>query len=221
MRLHSYLKNNANLTRSELMKLRNENRILVNGETTDLLYEVGFSDVITIDGKEITEQRKVYYLYNKPIGIECTNSDRKPNNLKSLNLSSRVFSLGRLDKDSHGLLILTNDGKLSDKLMNANSHVEKEYIVKTKYDIDEVFLDKMANGVMIDGKMTKNAKISKINDKCFDIIICEGRNRQIRKMTKACANYVIDLERIRIGKVMLGDLKLGEIKEVEINELID
>lgn len=221
MRLHSYLKNNANLTRSELMKLRNENRILVNGETTDLLYEVSFGDVITIDGKEITEQRKVYYLYNKPIGIECTNSDRKPNNLKSLNLSSRVFSLGRLDKDSHGLLILTNDGKLSDKLMNANSHIEKEYIVKTKYDIDEVFLDKMANGVLIDGKMTRNAKISKINDKCFDIIICEGRNRQIRKMTKACGNVVIDLERIRIGKVMLGNLKLGEIKEVEINELID
>ena len=221
MRLYSYLKNNANLTKSELMLLKNENKILVNGKITDLLYEVEPNDLVTIDGTVITEVRKVYYLYNKPIGIECTNSSNKTNTLKSLDIKERIFSLGRLDKDSHGLLILTNDGKLSNQLMNASSHVEKEYIVKVEKPITLEFLDKMANGVVIDNKITRKAQISKIDDYTFDIIINEGRNRQIRKMTKACLNKVIDLERIRIGKVLLGDLEVGQIKEVDFSDLID
>lgn len=220
MRLHSYLKNNADLTKSELMKLFNENRILVNGEATTLLYEVSDSDVITIDGKVINELKKVYYIYNKPIGITCTNSTLKEGNLKDLNLPQRVFALGRLDKDSHGLLILTNDGALSNSLMNSDKHVEKEYIVKVKNLITDEFIDKMSNGVVIDGKLTKEALVTKINDFTFKIIITEGRNRQIRKMTKVCLNQVVDLERIRIGKANLGDLNLGEVKEVKLNDLI-
>lgn len=220
MRLHSYLKNNADLTKSELMKLFNEGKIKVNGEVTTLLYEVRGNEVITIDDKEIKELPKVYYLYNKPIGVTCTNSRNKISNLKDLNLPQRVFSLGRLDKDSHGLLILTNDGKLSDTLMNSKSHVEKEYIVKTKDVITDSFIDKMASGVVIDGVLTKKAKVKKLDNYTFDIILTEGRNRQIRKMTSVCQNYVTDLERIRIGKVDLDGLKLGEIKKVEINDII-
>ena len=220
MRLHSYLKNNADLTKSELMKLFNENRILVNGEATTLLYEVSDSDVITIDGKIINELKKVYYIYNKPIGITCTNSTLKEGNLKDLNLPQRVFALGRLDKDSHGLLILTNDGALSNSLMNSDKHVEKEYIVKVKNLITDEFIKKMSSGVVIDGKLTKEALVSKIDDFTFKIILTEGRNRQIRKMTKVCLNQVVDLERIRIGKASLGDLNLGEVKEVKFNDLI-
>lgn len=220
MRLHSYLKNNADLTKSELMKLFNENRILVNGEATTLLYEVSDGDVITIDGKIINELKKVYYIYNKPIGITCTNSTLKEGNLKDLNLPQRVFALGRLDKDSHGLLILTNDGALSNSLMNSDKHVEKEYIVKVKNLITDEFIKKMSSGVVIDGKLTKEALVSKIDDFTFKIILTEGRNRQIRKMTKVCLNQVVDLERIRIGKVSLGDLNLGEVKEVKFNDLI-
>ena len=220
MRLHSYLKNNADLTKSELMKLFNENRILVNGEATTLLYEVSDGDVITIDGKVISKLKKVYYIYNKPIGITCTNSTLKEGNLKDLNLPQRVFALGRLDKDSHGLLILTNDGSLSNSLMNSDKHVEKEYIVKVKNLITDEFIKKMSSGVVIDGKLTKEAQVSKIDDFTFKIILTEGRNRQIRKMTKVCLNQVVDLERIRIGKVSLGDLNLGEVKEVKLNDLI-
>ena len=220
MRLHSYLKNNADLTKSELMKLFNENRILVNGEVTTLLYEVSDGDVITIDGKVISKLKKVYYIYNKPIGITCTNSTLKEGNLKDLNLPQRVFALGRLDKDSHGLLILTNDGVLSNSLMNSDKHVEKEYIVKVKNLITDEFINKMSSGVVIDGKLTKEAQVTKIDDFTFKIILTEGRNRQIRKMTKVCLNQVVDLERIRIGKVSLGDLNLGEVKEVIFNDLI-
>lgn len=219
MRLHSYLKNNYNLTKSELLKLQSEGRIKVNGGTTTLLYEVEDDDVIIVDGNVVSKLDKVYYLYNKPIGITCTNSTLKEGNLKDLNLPQRVFALGRLDKDSHGLLILTNDGKLSDSLMNKDKHVEKEYIVKVKYKLTDEFINNMACGVMIDKVLTRKAKVTKLNDYTFDIVITEGRNRQIRKMTKACKNVVLDLERIRIGKVLLGDLSLGEVRKVELNDL--
>ena len=221
MRLHSYLKNNYNLTKSDLLKLQSEGRIKVNGGTTTLLYEVEDDDLITVDGNVVSKLDKVYYLYNKPIGITCTNSTLKEGNLKDLNLPQRVFALGRLDKDSHGLLILTNDGKLSDSLMNKDKHVEKEYIVKVKYKLTDEFINNMACGVMIDKVLTHKAKVTKLNDYTFDIVITEGRNRQIRKMTKVCNNMVIDLERIRIGKVLLGELKLGEVKEVSLKDLID
>ena len=143
MRLHSFLKNNYDLTKSKLLDLHKKGLIKVNGKNETLLYEVREDDIVTV-GDDVVERKKmVYYLYNKPIGVTCTNSIDKPNNLKDLNLPQRVFSLGRLDKDSHGLLILTNDGELSNKLMNSSSHVEKEYIVKVKYELTDSFIQRM------------------------------------------------------------------------------
>ena len=215
MRLHNYLKNNAHLTKSELMVLYNNNEILVNEKIESLVYEVSDSDIITVKGVRVEAVPIVYYLYNKPIGVTCTNSSDKENSLNDLPIKEKIFSVGRLDKDSHGLLILTNDGKLSDSLLNPIKHVEKEYIVKVSKDLDDEFIYKMTKGVDIGGYITKPCEAKLIDTRTFSIILTEGKNRQIRKMTKACGNYVVDLERVRIGNIKLGNLSLGEIRKVE------
>ena len=144
MRLMSYVKSYGGYTKSELNDLQLKNRILVNGMKKNLTYIIKENDIITIDGKIIDVIPNEYYLYNKPIGIVCTNDlNVKGNIITHLNLKNRVFSVGRLDKDSHGLLILTNDGNLSNQLINGNNHIEKEYLVTVKDKITLEFINNM------------------------------------------------------------------------------
>lgn len=217
MRLMSYVKNYGGYTKSQLISLQNENRILVNGIKKNLTYIIEKEDVITIDNIVINKTDNKYYIYNKPVGIVCTNDINIKNNiLNAINLPHRVFCLGRLDKDSHGLIILTNDGLLSNKLMNGNNDIEKEYLVKVKNEITSDFIKNIQKPMIISNKVTKPCKVFKIDNYSFRIILTQGMYRQIRKMVKLNNNFVVDLYRIRIGDILLSDLKEGEIKEISI-----
>ena len=132
-----------------------------------------------------------------------------------IKLENRIYCVGRLDKDSRGLLILTNDGKYFDQLMSPDNHVEKEYLVETKNDIDEEFITKLTEPMVMDGKKLKPVTASLVDKRHFKIILVEGKYHQVRRMVKACKNTVVDLQRIRIGKFVIDNIKEGEIKKIE------
>ncbi len=161
----------------------------------------------------------LYFAFYKPMGIETTLNENIAYNLKTIlpqNLS--VFPVGRLDKASEGLLLLTNNGKVFDKILRAENHIEKEYQVTVNKTITAEFIDKMANGVSILGKITKPCKINKLNDIEFNIILTQGLNRQIRRMCYKLDYEVTKLKRIRIGPIILGDLLPGEYKIIVSND---
>ena len=213
------LKERGNYTKSEVYKLIEENRVLVNGIKQPLSYVVHENDIITVDNIKLEKVEKVYYLYHKPIGVICTNNKNIKNNIiDKLNLENRVFCVGRLDKDTSGLLILTNDGKFSDSLMNPLSHVEKEYIVEVKYQITDTFLENMKKPILLRGKLTTEATVNKIDDYTFKIILKEGKYHQIRRLVIYNHNTVVSLKRIRIGKYYLSDLKENELRKINIGD---
>lgn len=213
------LKERGNYTKSEVYKLIEENRVLVNGIKQPLSYVVLENDIITVDNIKLEKVEKVYYLYHKPIGVICTNNKNIKNNIiDKLNLENRVFCVGRLDKDTSGLLILTNDGMFSDSLMNPLSHVEKEYIVEVKYQITDTFLENMKKPILLRGKLTTEAFVNKIDDYTFKIILKEGKYHQIRRLVIYNHNTVVSLKRIRIGKYYLSDLKENELRKINIGD---
>ena len=217
MRLQTFIKNNANKTKSEVIKLFHEGRIKVNGRIIPLPTELDDNDLVTIDDQIIDRQDFVYYAYNKPIGIECTNDLNKKNNIRNhLNLPMRVYTVGRLDKASHGLIFLTNSNEFCDSIIGKNSQIEKEYIVTTRDKIDDNFINNITKSVVIRNKETKECSAYLIDDYHFKIILREGMYHQIRKMVIMNGNRVIDLFRIRIGNINIFDLN---IKEDELREL--
>lgn len=217
--LAKFVKETGNFTKSEVKKLINEKRILVNGKLESLAYIVQDTDYITLDNKELKRVPLVYYIYNKPKGIICSNRTDAENNLVNrLNLPYRVFSVGRLDKDSHGLLILTNDGQFAHNLLNPVSHVEKEYIVKVKYPIDEIFIQNISKPIILRNKETLPCNAYLIDDYTFKIILNEGKYHQIRRLVIYNHNTVVDLYRIRIGDITLDNLEEGKIKEIIQNK---
>lgn len=223
MRLSKFLKNSLNITKSELYKLFEEHNVTVNGIKTNLSYIIKDDDVICVDGNKLEyslneqcEINYVYYLYHKPCGVVCTNDIKVKNSyLNYLNLPQRVFCVGRLDKNSSGLLILTNNGNLFHDLLNPQTHVEKEYIVKTKRKIDDNFINNIQKSVIINGKATKPCQAFLIDNYTFKIILTEGMYHQIRIMVKMQKNEVVNLHRIRIGNIHIDDLKEGEIIKID------
>ena len=214
MRLYLYVKNALDITRSEITKLHNEKRILVNENYVNLTYDVLDKDVVTVDGKIIKKVPFVYYLYNKPIGIVCTNNKEVANSIKNnIDIPFRVYPIGRLDKDSRGLLILTNDSSFTNKVLS--THYEKEYIVKVKDKISDEFIANMPKSMVLRGKDTLPCKVKKINDYEFKIILNEGKYHQIRRMVVARGNKVIDLKRIRIGNIKLNNLEEGKYMRID------
>lgn len=212
-RLYSYLKRNLNLTKSELAKTIND--VLVNDEVVTLSKLINNTDIIKYKNQVLEDYKDLrYFIYNKPVGIETTNKVSEFSYLVNLNLDIRVFSIGRLDKDSHGLLLLTNDGLFHDSLVKPNNSVEKEYIVVTDKIIDKKFLKALEAGIDIGNYITKKAKTRYLDENTFSIIIIEGKNRQIRKMVKALNHNVVDLYRIRIGKYNIMNLQENEVLEV-------
>ena len=186
MRLYSYIKNNANITKSEVNKIYKDGLIKVNGEIKNLSYIIRNGDIITINDEEIKEKELVYYLYNKPIGVVCTNSSEVNNNIKEItNIENRIYSIGRLDKNSHGLLILTNDGLFTNKVIGKDNHYEKEYIVRVEKKIDDNFIDSIKNEIKLDNRIVKPKDCYLINDYTFGIILLEGVYYEIRRIVKA------------------------------------
>lgn len=217
MRLFNYIKNSLRITKSQFIEEYNKNHIMVNDKIVNMSYIIKDGDVVTYNGQIVEKEDFVYYLYNKPRGLVCTNDlENKDSYLKTINLEKRVFCVGRLDKESSGLLILTNDGKYTNELLNPITHVEKEYIVRVKEKIGQEFIEKVQKPIILKGKLTKENRSYLIDDYTFGIILTEGKYHQIRKTVKNAGNYVTDLKRIRIGKYKIDCIKEGEIIKIDI-----
>lgn len=216
MRLDAYVKNYGNYTEKEVRELQSESRILLNGKKELLACPINDGDIVTVDGKVINRLDMVYYLYNKPIGEVCSLSSLYDKTiLNSISVDQKIYPVGRLDKESHGLIILTNDGQFCHKVLNSTDHIEKEYRVKVQNEITKEFIKRMGETFILRGKETLIAKIKQISPYEFQIILKEGKYHQIRKMVIASGNRVVDLERIRIGNITLNDLNNESLVEMK------
>lgn len=221
MRINKYIAESGFCSRRQADALIEKGRVTINDVVCDLGTRINDGDIVCVDNIPIEAKEKhVYIALNKPVGIECTTNIKvKDNIINFVNHPKRIFPIGRLDKDSEGLILLTNDGDIVNKILRAENHHEKEYIVAVNKDITPDFLENMANGVKILGVMTKKCDIYPINNKTFGIILTQGLNRQIRRMCEALGYRVIDLKRIRIMNIRLGYLKSGHWRNVTKNEL--
>lgn len=231
MRLNKFLSQAGICSRRMADTMISEGRVLINGTTATMGDKVSDTDEITVDGKIVTAKditkRKVY-AYNKPAGIVCSMKDQsgEGNSLFDvLRMDERVYPIGRLDKDSEGLLLLTNDGDLANEIMSANAYHEKEYEVFVDKVVTDLFLKKMSEGVKITLKdereyVTRPCKVNRLSEKSFSIVLTEGKNRQIRRMCETLGYRVKRLRRIRIMNVYLGDLKSGKYREIDKKDLV-
>lgn len=213
IRINKYLSEAGYCSRREADKLIDKKRVKINGVIPAIGTKVMPGDEVKVDNKKITSKKKkhVYIALNKPKGIVCTtDSKREKNNIIDfVNYPERIFPIGRLDKPSEGLIFLTSDGDIVNKILRASNHHEKEYVVTVDKTITNNFIKKMGNGVPILGTTTKKCFVQKINNKRFKIILTQGLNRQIRRMCEYLNYEVKQLKRIRIMNITL-DLNLGE-----------
>lgn len=221
MRLNKYLSESGVCSRREADRQIEAGKVTINGQVATLGTQVNEGDDVRFLGKQVVlESKKIVIALNKPVGIECTsNLDVRDNIISYLNLPFRVFPVGRLDKNSEGLILLTNDGDLSNGILKARYFHEKEYIVTVNKSISAAFLSKMGSGVEILDTVTRPCKVDKLSEKSFKIILTQGLNRQIRRMCEALGYEVVKLQRIRVLNVVLGDLKLGAWRYLDDREL--
>ena len=226
MRLNQYIASCGLCSRREADRIISENRVTVNGIPASCGMQVEEKDIVTVDGKEISKQeKKIVLAYYKPVGVVCTQKDEhaKRTVISEINYPERVTYAGRLDKDSEGLLILSNDGNLINSMMKSANKHEKEYDVVVDKKISGDFLNKMANGVYLKDldRTTRGCKISRTGPCSFRIILTQGLNRQIRRMCETLGFKVISLKRIRVMTVKLSDydLKPGKYKELSLEEM--
>lgn len=224
MRINKLFSNLGICSRRETNRLIEEGRVKVNGVLSIPGQWVEKEDEILIDDKPITEKKKIYIAFNKPVGITCTSSSEvKDNIIDFINYEEYIFPVGRLDKESHGLILMTNDGDLANKILNSDNYHEKEYVVTVDKPIDNNFINHMSTGVYILGEKTRPCKVIKIDEYIFKIILTQGLNRQIRRMSKALGYNVIELERIRICSINVEGIDLGKwrhLSEEEVRQLI-
>jgi len=206
------------ISNKEALNLIFSEKILVNGITAKSNCELTQTDEVIYDGKVLQEAKKLIYIaFYKPRGIETTLNVAIEDNLKAiLPFETEVFPVGRLDKDSEGLLLLTNDGTVYDKILRNENKTEKEYVVQVDKTITSVFLETMSDGIVIMGKKTLPCQLAQIDDYTFKITLIQGLNRQIRRMCYKLDYEVLGLKRIRIGDVNLGNLKAGEYRILEM-----
>ena len=205
MRINKYLAFKKITTRRGADELVKTKKVFINGKLAVLGSQIEESDIVEV--RETKKKECKYFAYNKPVGIE-TNSPR-----------AELFSLGRLDKNSHGLLILTNDGRITDQLLSPKYFHEKEYVVRTSNKLRSSFQKKMETGVNIEGYQTKPCKVKILNENTFRIILTEGKKHQIRRMCSALFQEIADLKRERIMNIKLENLKPGGIREIIGKEL--
>lgn len=221
IRINRYLFIHGHCSRREADRMIEKKQVKINGKIAILGQKVNKDDNIEI-GKKLTQmaQNRVYLAFNKPIGIVTHNPIRDQKSINDvLDYNKKVFPLGRLDKESHGLIILTNDGRITNALLNPENEHEKEYVVEVNHRIDLNFIREMEKGVMIDEYKTKPAKIKKIDARKFHITITEGKKHQIRRMCSSLKYEVRGLERIRVMGIKLGNLKAKQYRELQGTEL--
>ncbi|MCR8854248.1 23S rRNA pseudouridine(2604) synthase RluF [Lysinibacillus fusiformis] len=223
MRINKYLSETGIISRRGADKWIAEGKVTINGEPATVGSQVENGDIVCVDGKEVKkEQQLVYIALNKPVGITSTTERHiKGNVVDFVNHPLRIFHIGRLDKESEGLLLLTNDGDIVNKILRAENHHEKEYIVQVDKPITEQFINKMGAGVDILDTTTLPCYVEKISDKVFKIILEQGLNRQIRRMCSALGYSVKRLQRIRIMNIKLGNLKVGQWRDLTDKEQVE
>jgi 23S rRNA pseudouridine2604 synthase len=223
-RINKFLSESGFCSRREADRLISEGRVTINGIVPEMGTKVFDTDEIRVDGKLIRENREkpIYLAFNKPAGIECTTNQNVRNNIVDyINYPERIFPIGRLDKASEGLIFMTNDGDIVNKILRARNNHEKEYIVTVDKAITDNFIKKMSNGVPILDTVTRKCSVEQINTTVFKTVLTQGLNRQIRRMCEYLGYEVIALKRIRIINIPL-DVQLGryrDLTEVEIQEL--
>jgi 23S rRNA pseudouridine2604 synthase len=219
--LNKFISSTGICSRREAEKFIIEGRVTINGKTTQLGNRVFDGDIVKVNGQLLKSKPKTLYIaFNKPVGIVCTTDSKERNNIvKYINHHERLFPIGRLDKPSQGLIFLTNDGDIVNKILRAGNNHEKEYIVTVDKKITDEFISKIGNGIPILGTITKKCKVEKISDYVFKIILTQGLNRQIRRMCEYLDFEVTKLNRTRIMNVNLDKLKIGDWRELSSEEM--
>jgi 23S rRNA pseudouridine2604 synthase len=225
MRINKYLALKNIATRRSADDLISKKLVFINGKLAVLGSKVNETDKVEVKNKDLKDAKQlVYFAYNKPIGTIThsaqTDEEKEIKDLiKSKKVPQDIFPIGRLDKNSHGLIILTNDGRITDKLLNPKYVHEKEYVVKTSNKLRSNFKQKMEAGVNIEGYVTKKCKVQIVNDFTFKVILSEGKKHQIRRMCSALFQEVKDLKRVRVMNIKLGELKSNQLRELKGKEL--
>ena len=224
IQINKYISNSGFCSRREAEKLIEQARVTINEEMVLLTARVFPGDVVAIDGEKIkNKQKPIYIALNKPVGVTSTTDETdKSNIIRFMNHPKRIFPVGRLDKDSEGLILLTNDGDIVNKILRAGNNNEKEYVVSVDKELTTEMIRQMGNGVKILGERTKPCYIRQEGQRKFRIILKQGLNRQIRRMCAEFGYKVKDLKRIRIMHIQLGNLAVGKwryLTPAEIEQL--
>lgn len=220
-RLNKYLSEVGFCSRREADKLIEQGRVTINGKVPEMGTKVKINDIVKVDGELVTEPKEehVYLAFNKPVGIVCTTSKQEKDNIVDyINYPKRIFPIGRLDKPSEGLIFLTSDGDIVNKILRARNNHEKEYLVTVNKVISSQFIKRMGNGIPILDTVTRKCEVEKISAYNFRIVLTQGLNRQIRRMCEYLGYEVTRLQRIRIMNVPL-DVPVGKWRHLTTQEL--
>jgi len=220
VRINKYISDTGYCSRREADKLVEAGRVTINGQLAVLGSQAVSGDDVRVDGQPLeTESKTVYIALNKPTGITSTTEEHiKGNIVDFIGHHERIFPIGRLDKDSEGLILLTNDGDIVNRILRAEGQHEKEYVVTVDRPITSSFIAGMSTGVKILGEKTLPCEVTRITERVFRIILTEGKNRQIRRMCSAFGYEVRKLQRIRIMNIRLGALQMGEWRDLTSEE---
>lgn len=223
VRLNKVISDSGYCSRREADALIEKGLVTINGKVASLGERVMPDDEVRVEGKKISEEEKpVYLILNKPVGITCTTDTRFPDNVVDfINHPQRIFHVGRLDKPSEGLLLMTNDGNIVNKILRAANEHEKEYIVKVDRPVTDDFVKRMSAGVPILDTITKRCEVERLSRYEFRIVLTQGLNRQIRRMCEYLGYEVVALKRIRLINLHLGDLPVGKWRDLTKKELKD
>ena len=213
IRLNKFLSDAGVCSRREGDRLIEAGKVVVNGKVALMGQKVTINDDIVVNGQRVSrEDERILIALNKPVGIECTTDlNNKDNIVDFVNYSKRIYPVGRLDKKSQGLILMTNDGSLVNSILKASNGHEKEYHVWTDKQITDEFVEKMSSGVEILDTVTRPCKVVRLKKNMFSIVLTQGLNRQIRRMCEALGYRVVKLKRIRIMNIELGNLPIGRI----------
>ncbi len=222
VRLNKFLSEAGYCSRRAADKLIDQGRVTINGTIPELGTKVSPQDVVAVDGEIIKAKKEefVYLTFNKPVGIVCTTDTKveKDNIIDYINYPKRIFPIGRLDKASEGLILLTDDGDIVNKILRASNNHEKEYIVTVDKPISQTFINRMSQGIPILDTVTKKCHVEKLNKNTFKIILTQGLNRQIRRMCDYLNYNVTRLQRVRIMNIKL-DTPIGKYRLLQQDEL--
>lgn len=223
VRLNKFISDTGYCSRREADELIAAGKVTVNGQSAEMGLKVGAGDTVLVDGKPLKNKpKRVYIAYHKPVGITCTTERKVAGNITdALKYPERIFPIGRLDKPSEGLIFLTNDGDIVNKVLRAGNAHEKEYVVTVNKPITEHFIKRMSQGVPILDTVTLPCKVRQVSRNTFNIILTQGLNRQIRRMAEFLGYEVVKLKRTRIMHVRLAELKVGQWRLLDAYEVAE